>query len=299
MSKHRSTRFGRRATLGLLGAGLAAPFIRPAAAQAAWPEPRPRSPTHPEGLRRGAHRGPSAAPCTMRRSRPHYEPFEKISGHQGARLPRLRSDQDQGDGRDRQRRMGPGPAQPRLDHEPAEARRLFREDRLRHRRSRRRSRLSLRVRRWRCWCGRRCWPIATTPVKGDAPKGWADFWDTRKFPGERAMVGTSAGGFPELEFALMAAGVPPDKRLSDRHRQGLWRATTRSRRDVIKWWDTGAVPIQLLTDREVTMTTVWNGRMAALAGGRRACAAISLEPGPARSVTPGASPRAPRTRPTR
>ena len=38
MSKHRSIRFGRRATLGLLGAGLAAPFIRPAAAQAAWPE---------------------------------------------------------------------------------------------------------------------------------------------------------------------------------------------------------------------------------------------------------------------
>src|SRR5215218_4907051 len=38
MSKHRSTGFGRRATLGLLGAGLAAPFIRPSLAQAAWPE---------------------------------------------------------------------------------------------------------------------------------------------------------------------------------------------------------------------------------------------------------------------
>ena len=38
MSKLHSTRFGRRTTLGLLGAGLAAPFIRPAAAQAAWPE---------------------------------------------------------------------------------------------------------------------------------------------------------------------------------------------------------------------------------------------------------------------
>ena len=31
MRKHRSTRFGRRTALGLLGAGLAAPFIRPAA----------------------------------------------------------------------------------------------------------------------------------------------------------------------------------------------------------------------------------------------------------------------------
>jgi putative spermidine/putrescine transport system substrate-binding protein len=36
------------------------------------------------------------------------------------------------------------------------------------------------------------------------------------------------------------------------------------KKDVVKWWDTGAVPIQLLTDREVVMTTVWNGRMAAL-----------------------------------
>ena len=38
------------------------------------------------------------------------------------------------------------------------------------------------------------------------PTTWTDFWDTKKFPGERAMIGTSAGGWPELEFALMAAG---------------------------------------------------------------------------------------------
>src|SRR5260370_7825697 len=39
MRKHRSqTEFSRRTALGLLGAGLAAPFIRPASAQAAWPE---------------------------------------------------------------------------------------------------------------------------------------------------------------------------------------------------------------------------------------------------------------------
>ena len=51
----------------------------------------------------------------------------------------------------------------------------------------------------------------TDAVKGAVPKGWADFWDTKKFPGDRAMIGTSAGGWPELEFALMAAGVPADK----------------------------------------------------------------------------------------
>ena len=39
---------------------------------------------------------------------------------------------------------------------------------------------------------------------------------------------------------------------------------TKIKKDVVKWWDTGAVPTQLLTDREVAMTTVWNGRMAAI-----------------------------------
>ena len=95
------------------------------------------------------------------------------------------------------------------------------------------------------------------------PKGWADFWDTKKFPGDRAMIGTSAGGWPELEFALMAAGVPADKLYPLDIDKGF-ASYDKIKKDVIKWWDTGAVPIQLLTDREVTMTTVWNGRMAAL-----------------------------------
>ena len=33
---------------------------------------------------------------------------------------------------------------------------------------------------------------------------------------------------------------------------------------MVKWWETGAVPLQMLTDREVVLTSVWNGRMAAL-----------------------------------
>jgi Spermidine/putrescine-binding periplasmic protein len=64
--------------------------------------------------------------------------------------------------------------------------------------------------------------------------------------------------------------------------------------DVVKWWDTGAVPIQLLTDREVTMTTVWNGRMAALqAAGVKA--EISWSQGLSKRDA-WASRRAPRTR---
>ena len=103
----------------------------------------------------------------------------------------------------------------------------------------------------------------TDAFKGAVPSGWADFWNTAKFPGERAMVGANNGHVPELEFALMAAGVPPDK-LYPIDMDKAFASLDKIKKDVVKWWDTGAVPIQLLTDREVVLATVWNGRMAAL-----------------------------------
>ena len=103
----------------------------------------------------------------------------------------------------------------------------------------------------------------TDALKGAVPTGWADFWDTKKFPGDRAMAGTTAGGYPEMELALMAAGVPPEK-VYPIDMDKAFASYSKIKKDVVKWWDTGAQPIQLLTDREVVMTTVWNGRMAAL-----------------------------------
>ncbi|MFX6226322.1 extracellular solute-binding protein, partial [Acinetobacter baumannii] len=38
-----------------------------------------------------------------------------------------------------------------------------------------------------------------------APTGWADFWDTKKYPGKRGMKKSAQYN---LEFALMADGVP-------------------------------------------------------------------------------------------
>jgi len=78
MSKHRSIRFGRRTTLGLLGAGLAAPFIRPAAAQAAWPEQT----AIPEILKGSGEVRIAGFGGTMNEAqiKAYYEPFEKISG---------------------------------------------------------------------------------------------------------------------------------------------------------------------------------------------------------------------------
>jgi len=46
--------------------------------------------------------------------------------------------------------------------------------------------------------------------EGKQPKGWAEFWDAAKFPGAR-MLADMASGSPNLEFALIADGVPMDK----------------------------------------------------------------------------------------
>ncbi|WLA84834.1 ABC transporter substrate-binding protein [Bradyrhizobium elkanii] len=95
-----------------------------------------------------------------------------------------------------------------------------------------------------------------------APASWADFWDTKKFPGDRAMYGMGAGD-PELEFALMAAGVAPEG-LYPLDVDGALASYDNIKKSVAKWWQLPAQAIQLLADREVTMTTVYNGRMEAM-----------------------------------
>jgi putative spermidine/putrescine transport system substrate-binding protein len=104
----------------------------------------------------------------------------------------------------------------------------------------------------------------TDAFKGAVPSGWADFWDTKKFPGDRTMLGAGGGNSPELEFALMASGVPADK-VYPMDMAQAFASYDKIKSNVVKWWETGAVPTQMLTDREVVLATVWNGRMAALA----------------------------------
>jgi putative spermidine/putrescine transport system substrate-binding protein len=97
---------------------------------------------------------------------------------------------------------------------------------------------------------------------GKIPVGWADFWDTRNFPGDRALGGAGPST-PELEFALMAAGVPADK-VYPIDVDKAFASYDKVKSSVVKWWETGALPPQMLTDKEVVLTSVWNGRMAAI-----------------------------------
>jgi putative spermidine/putrescine transport system substrate-binding protein len=95
------------------------------------------------------------------------------------------------------------------------------------------------------------------------PASWADFFDTEKYPGKRAL---RRGPRQALEFALMADGVPLeevyDMLATD---EGIDRAFAKL--DTIKgdlvWWEAGAQPPQLLASGEVVMTSAYNGRITA------------------------------------
>ncbi|WP_408585474.1 ABC transporter substrate-binding protein [Paraburkholderia bannensis] len=98
----------------------------------------------------------------------------------------------------------------------------------------------------------------------NGPTSWADFWDTKKFPGKRAL---RKGPKYTLEFALMADGVAP----KDVYKvlgtpAGVDRAFKKLdqlKGDII-WWDAGATPLQLLASGQVVMTAAYNGRITGI-----------------------------------
>lgn len=95
------------------------------------------------------------------------------------------------------------------------------------------------------------------------PSSWADFFDTKAYPGTRAL---RTGPRQALEFALMADGVPLDQiyevLATD---EGIERAFAKldSIRDSLIFWEAGAQAPQLLASGEVVMTSAYNGRITA------------------------------------
>ncbi len=88
-----------------------------------------------------------------------------------------------------------------------------------------------------------------------------DFFDLETFPGRRGMRRKPLGN---MEFALMADGVPPEEVYAVLDTpEGIERAFRKldTIKDEIVWWEAGAQSPQLLADGEVTMTTAYNGRI--------------------------------------
>ncbi|HLI12206.1 MAG TPA: ABC transporter substrate-binding protein [Alphaproteobacteria bacterium] len=92
--------------------------------------------------------------------------------------------------------------------------------------------------------------------KNGHPTTWAEFWDVKRFPGPRSMRNHPVDN---LEFALLADGVPPDK-LYPIDMDRAFKKLDEIKPYVTVWWTTGAQPAQLLLDKEVVLATGWNGR---------------------------------------
>lgn len=95
------------------------------------------------------------------------------------------------------------------------------------------------------------------------PTSWADFFDTQRFPGRRAL---RRGPKTTLEIALLADGVPPDQvyrtLATEAGVDRAFRKLETIRRD-LAWWERGSQPPQWLAAGEVAMTNAYNGRIAA------------------------------------
>jgi putative spermidine/putrescine transport system substrate-binding protein len=98
---------------------------------------------------------------------------------------------------------------------------------------------------------------------GKQPRNWAEFWDLKKFAGPR-MLADIASGAVDLEFALLADGVPRDK-IYPINVDRAFKSLDRVRPGIRKFWDTGALSAQMLADKEVVLGSIWNGRLQAVA----------------------------------
>ncbi|WP_321943822.1 ABC transporter substrate-binding protein [Paraburkholderia tropica] len=97
---------------------------------------------------------------------------------------------------------------------------------------------------------------------GTQPRSWAEFWDLKKFPGARTLADQRTGS-AELEFALLASGVPAEK-LYPLDIDRAFASLDKIKPAIAKWWDTGAISAQLLSRKEAVLGGLWNGRVQAL-----------------------------------
>jgi putative spermidine/putrescine transport system substrate-binding protein len=92
------------------------------------------------------------------------------------------------------------------------------------------------------------------------PKNWADFFDVKKFPGTRAIGGTTPAS--TLEIALMADGVSRDK-VYPIDMDRAMKKLEAFKPNISVMWSTGAQATQLATAQEADMLTIWAARIEA------------------------------------
>src|SRR5579872_6377907 len=94
---------------------------------------------------------------------------------------------------------------------------------------------------------------------GAAPKTWADFWDVKRFPGTRSMIGF---GYGPMEAALLADGVPPDKLYPVDINRAL-KKLDEIKPNITVWTSSSAQQTQLMQNQEVDLIHGFANRMRA------------------------------------
>lgn len=90
-----------------------------------------------------------------------------------------------------------------------------------------------------------------------APSSWADLWDTKGFPGRRAL---RKFPFDTIEEALMAAGTPTSS-VYPCDLNKAFASLDRIKPHIDIWWTTGAQCEQILKSGEVAMASSWLARV--------------------------------------
>ena len=98
--------------------------------------------------------------------------------------------------------------------------------------------------------------FSTTAFPNGAPKGWADLFDLKKFPGKRTVLDQPVAS---LEVALLADGVAPDKLYPLDVDRAFKKLDTIKSQTV--FWTTNSQSQQLFVDREVVAGIILNGRV--------------------------------------
>lgn len=119
-----------------------------------------------------------------------------------------------------------------------------------------------------CGAGSYVWSTTLTYDKDrfpeNDPQNWADFWDTKKYPGKRTL---RKGPKYNLEYALMADGVSANEVYDILSTpEGVDRAFKKLdqiKSDII-WWESGTQPVQLLISGDVAMAAAYSARIDAV-----------------------------------
>jgi putative spermidine/putrescine transport system substrate-binding protein len=94
----------------------------------------------------------------------------------------------------------------------------------------------------------------------DAPRTWADVWDTKRYKGMRGLS-KHISDTPTLELALLAAGVPIDK-LYPLNVDLAFDSLKKLGINNVQWFDNNQEPVNFLTQQLGPIAQIASGRVA-------------------------------------